>query len=75
VPLDRNQKARIHAYAKAGAVCTQSVAQKGAVTRAFLEVLAALLGAFITAAPGSAFRAMSGSPSRLGALGRPWPRR
>ena len=47
VPLDRNAKARILAYARAwGARHRQPGQHKGPITRAFLEVLEALLWGF-----------------------------
>ena len=47
VPLDRNAKARILAYAKAwGARHKEPGQHRGPITRAFLEVLEALLWGF-----------------------------
>ena len=47
VPLDRNAKARIMAYAKAwGARHKEPGQHRGPITRAFLEVLEALLWGF-----------------------------
>ena len=47
VPLDRNAKARILAYAKAWSARHRQPRQhKGPITRAFLEVLEALLWGF-----------------------------
>ena len=56
VPLDRNAKARILAYAKAwGARHRQPGQHKGPITRAFLEVLEALLWGFHNARSGCCF--------------------
>ena len=56
VPLDRNAKARILAYAKAwGARHKQPRQHKGPITRAFLEVLEALLWGFHNARTGCCF--------------------
>ncbi len=56
VPLDRNAKARIVAYAKAwGARHKQPRQHKGPITRAFLEVLEALLWGFHNARSGCCF--------------------
>ena len=56
VPLDRNAKARILAYAKAwGARHKQPRQHKGPITRAFLEVLEALLWGFHNARSGCCF--------------------
>ena len=57
VPLDRNAKARILAYARAwGARHRQAGQQhKGPITRAFLEVLEALLWGFHNARSGCCF--------------------
>jgi hypothetical protein len=55
VPLDRNAKVRIAAYARAWTARNRQPGQhKGPITRAFLEVLQALLWASTTPAPGSA---------------------
>jgi hypothetical protein len=56
VPLDRNAKARIQAYAKAwNARNRQPRQHKGPITRAFLEVLEALLWGFHNARSGCCF--------------------
>jgi hypothetical protein len=53
VPLDRNAKARVLAYAKAwGARHRQPGQHRGPITRAFLEVLEALLWGFHNARSG-----------------------
>jgi hypothetical protein len=56
VPLDRNAKARIMAYARAwGARHRQAGQHRGPVTRAFLEVLEALLWGFHNSRTGCCF--------------------
>ena len=56
VPLDRNAKARIMAYAKAwGARHKEPGQHRGPITRAFLEVLEALLWGFHNARSGCCF--------------------
>jgi hypothetical protein len=56
VPLDRNAKYRIMAYAKAwGARHKQPGQHRGPITRAFLEVLEALLWGFHNARTGCCF--------------------
>jgi len=56
VPLDRNAKARILAYARAwGARHRQPGQHRGPITRAFLEVLEALLWGFHNARSGCCF--------------------
>jgi|SoimicmetaTmtHMA_FD_contig_61_689336_length_1288_multi_2_in_0_out_0_2 hypothetical protein len=56
VPLDRNAKARIAVYARAwGARHRQPGQHKGPITRAFLEVLEALLWGFHNAGSGCCF--------------------
>jgi Helix-turn-helix domain len=56
VPLDRNAKARILAYARAwGARHRQPGQHKGPITRAFLEVLEALLWGFHNSRSGCCF--------------------
>jgi hypothetical protein len=56
VPLDRNAKARILVYARAwGARHRQPGQHKGPITRAFLEVLEALLWGFHNARSGCCF--------------------
>jgi hypothetical protein len=56
VPLDRNAKARVMAYAKAwGARHAQPGQHRGPITRAFLEVLEALLWGFHNSRDGRCF--------------------
>jgi Helix-turn-helix domain len=56
VPLDRNAKARIMAYARAwGARHRQPGQHRGPITRAFLEVLEALLWGFHNSRDGRCF--------------------
>jgi hypothetical protein len=56
VPLDRNAKARIAAYARAwGARNRQPGQHKGPITRAFLDVLEALLWGFHNSRSGCCF--------------------
>ena len=56
VPLDRNAKARIMAYARAwSARHRQSGQHRGTITRAFLEVLEALLWGFHNSRDGRCF--------------------
>src|SRR4051794_7987850 len=56
VPLDRNAKARIMAYARRwSADHTEPGQHKGPITRAFLEVLEALLWGFHNARSGCCF--------------------
>ena len=56
VPLDRNAKARIPAYARAWSARHRQPGQhKGPITRAFLEVLEALLWGFHNARSGCCF--------------------
>jgi hypothetical protein len=56
VPLDRNAKARIMAYARAwGARHAQPRQHRGPITRAFLEVLEALLWGFHNSRDGRCF--------------------
>jgi Helix-turn-helix domain len=56
VPLDRNAKARIAAYARAWSARNRQPGQhKGPITRAFLDVLSALLWGFHNAHSGVCF--------------------
>jgi hypothetical protein len=56
VPLDRNAKARIAAYARAWSARNRSPGQhKGPITRAFLDVLQALLWGFHNSRSGVCF--------------------
>src|SRR6185503_8337108 len=56
VPLDRNAKCRIAAYARAWSARNRQPGQhKGPITRAFLEVLQALLWQFHNAHTGACF--------------------
>ena len=68
VPLDGNAKARIQAYARAWSARNRQPGQhKGPITRAFLDVLQALLWGFHNSRSGSASRATNGSPRRRSA--------
>ena len=70
VPLDRNAKARILAYARAwGARHRQPGQHRGPITRAFLEVLEALLWGFHNARTGRCFPSTRRSPPRPSAAG------
>ena len=61
VPLDRNAKARITAYARAWSARNRQPGQhKGPITRAFLEVLEALLWGFHNARTGCCFPQLRG---------------
>ena len=76
VPLDRNAKARIMAYARAWSARHRQPGQhRGPITRAFLEVLEALLWGFHNAGPAAASRATRRSPPRPSAPAAPSPRR
>jgi hypothetical protein len=56
IPLDRNQKARIAAYARAWTASNRQPGQhKGPITRAFLDVLEALLWGFHNSRSGVCF--------------------
>jgi hypothetical protein len=56
VPLDRNAKARVTAYARAWSARNRQPGQhKGPITRAFLDVLGALLWGFHNAHTGRCF--------------------
>ena len=56
VPLDRNAKARIAAYARVWSARNKQPRQhKGPITRAFLEVLEALLWGFHNSRTGCCF--------------------
>jgi hypothetical protein len=56
IPLDRNQKARIAAYARAWTASNRQPGQhKGPITRAFLDVLQALLWGFHNSRSGACF--------------------
>jgi hypothetical protein len=56
VPLDRNQKARIQAYARAWSRLHRQPGQhRGPITRAFLDVLTALLWGFHNSRSGCCF--------------------
>ena len=64
VPLDGNAKARIQAYARAWSGRNRQPGQhKGPITRAFLDVLEALLWGFHNAAPAAASPATRRSPT------------
>ena len=67
VPLDRNQKARIAAYARAWSARNRRPRQhKGPITRAFLEVLQALLWGFHNARSGICFPSYEAIATRAG---------
>ena len=56
VPLDRNAKARIAAYARAWSARNRQPRQhRGPITRAFLDVLEALLWGFHNSRSGTCF--------------------
>jgi hypothetical protein len=57
IPLDRNAKARIAAYAKAWSArnCRPGRQHKGPITRAFLDILQALLWGFHNSRSGACF--------------------
>ena len=56
IPLDRNAKVRVAAYARAWSARNRQPGQhKGPITRAFLEVLGALLWGFHNARSGCCF--------------------
>ena len=67
VPLDRNAKVRIAAYARAWSVRHRQPGQhKGPITRAFLEVLQALLWGFHNARTGCCFPSYEAIADRAG---------
>jgi hypothetical protein len=67
VPLDRNAKARIQAYARAWSHRNRSPGQhKGPITRAFLGVLEALLWGFHNARSGCCFPSYERIAERAG---------
>jgi Helix-turn-helix domain len=67
VPLDRNAKARIQAYAKAWSARNRSPGQhKGPITRAFLDVLHALLWGFHNSRSGICFPSYERIAERAG---------
>jgi Helix-turn-helix domain len=67
VPLDRNAKARIAAYARAWTARNRQPGQhKGPITRAFLEVLQALLWGFHNARTGVCFPSYESIAARAG---------
>ena len=67
VPLDRNQKVRIAAYARAWSARHRQPGQhKGPITRAFLEVLQALLWGFHNAHTGACFPSYAAIAGRAG---------
>jgi Helix-turn-helix domain len=67
VPLDRNAKARIAAYARAWTARNRQPGQhKGPITRAFLEVLQALLWQFHNAHTGCCFPSYGAIADRAG---------
>jgi hypothetical protein len=67
VPLDRNAKARVMAYAKAWTSRNRRDRQhKGPLTRSFLDVLAALLWQFHNARTGTCFPSYESVAERAG---------
>jgi hypothetical protein len=67
VQLDRNAKCRIAAYARAWSACNRQGRQhKGPITRAFLEVLTALLWGFHNARTGICFPSYEAIAARAG---------
>jgi hypothetical protein len=67
VPLDRNAKARIAAYARAWTAAHKAPGQhKGPITRAFLDVLQALLWQFHNASTGCCFPSYERIAERAG---------
>ena len=67
VPLDRNTKCRIAAYARAWSARNRQPGQhKGPITRAFLEVLQALLWQFHNAHTGSCFPSYTAIAAKAG---------
>ena len=67
VPLDRNAKARIAAYARAWSTRNRQPRQhKGPITRAFLDVLQALLWGFHNARSGCCFPRYEAIAERAG---------
>ena len=73
VPLDGNAKARIQAYARAWSGRNRQPGQhKGPITRAFLDVLEALLWGFHNSRTGCCFPSTKRSPTRRSAPAPPW---
>jgi hypothetical protein len=67
VPLDRNAKARIAAYARAWSARNRRPGQhKGPVTRAFLDVLQALLWGFHNSRSGACFPSYAAIAAKAG---------
>src|SRR5690348_11830773 len=67
VPLDRNAKARVAAYARAWSARNRRPGQhKGPITRAFLEVLQALLWGFHNSRDGRCFPSYEAIADRAG---------
>jgi hypothetical protein len=67
VPLDRNAKIRIAAYARGWSARSRQPGQhKGPITRAFLDVLQALLWAFHNSRSGACFPSHSAIAARAG---------
>jgi DNA-binding transcriptional regulator YhcF (GntR family) len=67
VPLDRNAKARIAAYARAWSARNRQPRQhKGPITRAFLDVLQALLWGFHNSRDGRCFPSYEAIAARAG---------
>jgi hypothetical protein len=67
VPLDRNAKVRVKAYAQAWSARHRQPGQhKGPITRAFLEVLQALLWGFHNGATGACFPSYEAIAAKAG---------
>jgi len=67
VPLDRNAKARVAAYARGWSARNRQPGQhKGPITRAFLDVLTALLWGFHNAQTGRCFPSYEAIASKAG---------
>ena len=67
VPLDRNAKARVQAYARAWSARNRQPGQhKGPITRAFLDVLGALLWGFHNAHTGRCFPSYEAIAAKAG---------
>src|SRR4029079_819262 len=67
VPMDRNAKARVTAYARAWSARNRQPGQnKGPITRAFLDVLGALLWGFHNAHTGRCFPSYEAIAAKAG---------
>jgi hypothetical protein len=76
MPLDRNAKARIMVYVRAyNARMREEGQHTGPITRAFMDVLRALLYGFHNGRTGAASRATSGLPPLRTAAGRRFMKR